>query len=53
MQLELTKEERQQLMSCVEAAVKTAPSSLQAAQLLLPLAEKIARLGQEDQPKSE
>jgi len=44
MNLEITKEEQQQLMACIEAAVKTAPQSLQAAAVLLPLAQKISQL---------
>ena len=48
MKLEITKDEQQQLMACIEAAVKTAPNSLQAASLLLPLAQKINQLKDEN-----
>ncbi len=48
MNLEITKEEQQQLMACIEAAVKTAPQSLQAAAVLLPLAQKISQLKDEE-----
>jgi len=41
MKLELTKEEQQQLLMCIESAVKHAANSLQAASILLPLASKI------------
>lgn len=51
MKLELTKEEQQQLMACIEAAVKAAANSLQAAAILLPLASKIQALG--DQKEAE
>ena len=39
MQLEITKEEQQQLMACLDLAVKQ--GGLQAASVLLPLAAKI------------
>jgi len=48
MQLEITKDEQQQLMACIEAAIKSSPSSLQAAAMLLPLAQKISQLKEED-----
>lgn len=48
MKLELTKDEQQQLMACIESAVKTAPNSLQVAAVLLPLAAKIQQLKEED-----
>jgi hypothetical protein len=48
MKLEITKDEQQQLMACIEAAVKSSPSSLQAAAMLLPLAQKISQLKEED-----
>ena len=48
MTLELTKDEQSQLMACIESAVKTAPNSLQAAAVLLPLAAKIQALKEED-----
>lgn len=44
MKLELSKEEQQQLMTCIEAAVKASANSLQAAAILLPLASKIQAL---------
>jgi len=46
MKLELTKEEQQQLMACLDLAVKN--GGLQAASLLLPLAAKIQALKDED-----
>lgn len=52
MKLELTKEEQQQLMACIEAAVKTAPNSLQAASVLMPLAVKIQSLTEVEDAKS-
>jgi hypothetical protein len=48
MQLEITKDEQQQLMACIEAAIKSSPSSLQAAAMLLPLAQKISQLKEDD-----
>ncbi len=42
MTLELTKEEQQQLMTCLDLAVKN--GGLQAASVLLPLAAKIQAL---------
>ena len=48
MKLELTSQERDQLMACIESAVKTAPNSLQAAAVLLPLAAKIQNLKDDD-----
>lgn len=48
MKLELTKDEQQQLMVCIEAAVKSSPNSLQAAAVLLPLAQKISQLKDDD-----
>jgi|694.fasta_scaffold140698_2 hypothetical protein len=42
MNLELTKEEQQQLMTCLDLAVKQ--GGLQAASVLLPLAAKIQQL---------
>lgn len=44
MNLEITKEEQQQLLACIDAAIKTAQSSLQTASVLLPLAAKINNL---------
>jgi hypothetical protein len=41
--LQLTDEERNTLIACIESAVKHAPNSLQAASQLLPLAQKIAQ----------
>jgi len=46
MKLELTKEEQQQLMTCLDLAVKN--GGLQAASVLLPLAAKIQSLKEED-----
>ena len=48
MKLELTSQERDQLMACIESAVKTAPNSLQAAAVLLPLAARIQQLKEEE-----
>lgn len=48
MTLELTKDEQQQLLACIEAAVKTAQNSLQAASILLPLAAKIQQLSESE-----
>jgi hypothetical protein len=45
MQLQITKEEQQQLMACLELAVKN--GGLQAASVLLPLAAKIQQLKDE------
>lgn len=53
MQLELTKEEQQQLLMCIESAVKTAANSLQAAAILLPLASKIQSLSESKADQSE
>ena len=46
MTLELTKEEQQQLMACIDLAVKN--GGLNAASILLPLATKIQALDQQD-----
>ena len=51
MKLELSKDEQQQLLACIEAAVKAAANSLQAAAILLPLASKIQQLSEE--PKAD
>lgn len=40
--LQLSHEERNQLLACIESSIKHAPDSLQAASVLLPLAQKIA-----------
>ena len=45
MQLQITKEEQQQLMACLDLAVKN--GGLQAASVLLPLAAKIQALKEE------
>jgi hypothetical protein len=45
MQLEISKEEQQQLMACLDLAVKN--GGLQAASVLLPLAAKIQALKEE------
>ena len=47
MTLEITKEEQQQLMACIESAVKSSQNSLEAASVLLPLAVKIQSLKEE------
>jgi hypothetical protein len=48
MNLEITQQEQQQLLACIESAIKSAPSSLQAAALLLPLAQHISELREQD-----
>ena len=48
MQLEITAKEQEQLMACIDASVKAAPNSLNAASVLLPLAVKIQKLSQEE-----
>jgi hypothetical protein len=48
MNLEISKDEQQQLMACIEAAIKSSPSSLQAAAMLLPIAQKISQLKDEN-----
>jgi len=48
MQLEINAKEQEQLMACIDASVKAAPSSLNAASVLLPLAVKIQKLSQEE-----
>ena len=53
MQLEITKDEQQQLLACIEAAVRSAPNSLNAAALLLPLAQKISQLRDENASDSD
>ncbi len=45
MNLEITKEEQQQLMACLDLAVKN--GGLQAASVLLPLAAKLQALKEE------
>ena len=47
MLLEITKEEKQQLMAFIEAAIKSSPSSLQAAVMLMPIAQKLSQLKEE------
>jgi hypothetical protein len=42
MQIEITQEEKQQLIACIEMAIKHAPNSLQTAALLIPLAKKLS-----------
>jgi hypothetical protein len=51
MQLEITKEEQQQLMACLDLAVKQ--GGLQAASVLLPLAAKIQALKDESNGNSD
>lgn len=54
MNLEITKEEQQQLLACIDTAIKAAQSSLQTASVLLPLAAKINNLtASEEAPASE
>lgn len=48
--IQLTDEERNTLLACIEAAVKHAPNSLQAAASLLPLAQKIAQAKPDETP---
>jgi hypothetical protein len=50
MQLEITKEEQQQLMACLDLAVKN--GGLQAASVLLPLAAKIQQLKDESDARN-
>jgi len=47
MNLEITKEEQQHLLSCLDVAVKSAQNSLQTASVLLPLASRISALTEE------
>ena len=47
MNLEINKEEQQQLMAALDVAVKSAQNSLQTANILLPLASKISALTDE------
>jgi|Laugresu1bdmlbdd_1035124.scaffolds.fasta_scaffold190801_2 hypothetical protein len=51
--LEITRDEQQQLMACIESAIKSAPSSLQAAVMLMPLAQKISQLKEENASDSD
>jgi hypothetical protein len=51
MTIELTKEEQQQLMACLDIAVKQ--GGLQAASVLLPLAAKIQALKEETDGNSD
>jgi hypothetical protein len=44
MNLEINKEEQKQLMAALDVAVKSSQNSLQTAQILLPLANKISAL---------
>jgi hypothetical protein len=50
--LQITDQERNMLLDCMEAAAKHAPHTLQAAAALLPLAQKIAQ-AQPDEPKAD
>ena len=52
MQLTLDNQDKQNLLSAIESAVKHAPNSLQAASILLPLAARISEL-KDDPPKDE
>ena len=47
MNLEISKEEQQQLMAALDVAVKSAQNSLQTANILLPLASRISALTDE------
>lgn len=47
--LDITAKEQEQLLACIESAVRSAPNALQAAELLLPLAIKISKLKEEPQ----
>lgn len=47
MNLEINKEEQQQLMAVLDVAVKSSQNSLQTAKILLPLANKISILTDE------
>jgi hypothetical protein len=51
MKIELTKEEQQQLMACLDIAVKQ--GGLQAASVLLPLAAKIQQVKEETDGNSD
>ena len=42
MTIEITQEEQQQLIACIEMAIKHAPNSLQVAAMLIPLATKLS-----------
>lgn len=46
--LSITLEEQQQLMACIESAIRSAPNALQAAAVLLPLATKISEAKEQD-----
>jgi hypothetical protein len=50
--IQLTDDERNSLLACIESAVKHAPNSLQAAASLLPLAQKLAQ-AKPDEPSTE
>jgi hypothetical protein len=47
MNLEINKEEQKQLMAALDVVVKSSQNSLQTAQILLPLANKISALTDE------
>ncbi len=51
MELDITKEEQQNLLQCIDVAVKSAQNSLQAASALLPLAAKISSLKFDEEPE--
>lgn len=51
MNLEINKEEQQQLMAALDVAVKSSQNSLQTASVLLPLASRISALT--DEPVAE
>ena len=44
MLVDITKDEQQQILACIESAIKSAPNSLQAASILMPLAQKMSQL---------
>jgi multidrug efflux pump subunit AcrA (membrane-fusion protein) len=46
--IEITKDEQVQLLACIESAIRSANNALQAAAILLPLAEKIGEAKEED-----
>jgi hypothetical protein len=48
--IQLTDEERNSLLACIESAVKHAPNSLQAAASLLPLAIRIQQAKPDETP---
>ena len=53
MELTINKEEQQQLLSCIDVAIKSAQNSLQTASVLLPLASKISLLKDDEEEKTD